>query len=535
MSRETVQHELSEGPQWTLAMAEASRFCLRLIGGVVSLALLWIVFSWLVVPAAIESAYRGESLPFLNSIISGQAIHPVEDYLASWETIRWPVLGMLIVLGLIPMPLLATRPELQIYLEGRCESTLALKPAVTNTILALSALALVFYLYYLHPVGFVYFIAEDQWAEYGSFVGWGMAACFLTWTLFKDRGARKPGFVLLTLAAFFVAMEEISWGQRILDLPSPKVFAQYNLQGETNLHNLVYFPYYIVGIAVFLWSIILPLLTTKWIQLRNWCDKLGIPIVPMYLWPFFLLAIIFFIFYPIPKSAELGELFLGIAVATLLLDCVLNYRGSAKTQGVPGNAATTGIIFVLAICTALLVHFYSDAKLLRYDLNWFGATSYPSAGMYGQSETVFEYIGQHPEFMTMETHFRYGVMLMQARQPTKAKKVLELSLAEQGRLKQKWPESPGAYRVAGQVLTVLGRKGEAKGEFMKAISKERARLQRAIDPAAEGRVRLSLAKTLLASGDSAAALEESSRARAAVSDRRSQLVIDSWIHENLPK
>ncbi len=95
MSRETVQHELSEGPQRTLAMAEASRFCLRLIGGVVSLALLWIVFSFLVVPAVIESVYRGESLAFLNSIVSGQAVHPVEVYLDSWEVISWRVLGML--------------------------------------------------------------------------------------------------------------------------------------------------------------------------------------------------------------------------------------------------------------------------------------------------------------------------------------------------------------------------------------------------------------------------------------------------------
>jgi len=100
MSRETVQHELSEGPQRTLAMAEASRFCLRLIGGVVSLALLWIVFSWLVVPAVIESAYRGGSLPFLNDIISGQAIHPVEHYLASWETISWRLLGVLSLIGI---------------------------------------------------------------------------------------------------------------------------------------------------------------------------------------------------------------------------------------------------------------------------------------------------------------------------------------------------------------------------------------------------------------------------------------------------
>ena len=39
---------------------------------------LWIAFAKLVVPPIIESAYRGESLPVLNSIINGQHVHPVE-------------------------------------------------------------------------------------------------------------------------------------------------------------------------------------------------------------------------------------------------------------------------------------------------------------------------------------------------------------------------------------------------------------------------------------------------------------------------
>ncbi len=137
MSREAVHRELSEGHQWTRAMAEASRFSFRLIAILASLALLWIAFSWFIVPAIIASAYRGESFPLLNDIISGQAIHPLEDYLADWEMISWRALGMLVLVGLTPLPLVATGPEVQRYLEARYSNALALNPLITNTILAL--------------------------------------------------------------------------------------------------------------------------------------------------------------------------------------------------------------------------------------------------------------------------------------------------------------------------------------------------------------------------------------------------------------
>jgi predicted DCC family thiol-disulfide oxidoreductase YuxK len=46
---------------------------------------LWIVFARLVMPPLIESAYHGQSLPFLNRIIEGQHVHPVSFYLQQWD------------------------------------------------------------------------------------------------------------------------------------------------------------------------------------------------------------------------------------------------------------------------------------------------------------------------------------------------------------------------------------------------------------------------------------------------------------------
>ena len=48
-------------------------------------AVLWIAFAKLVVPPLIERAYRGESLPLLNSMIKGQRDNPLSHYLQKWD------------------------------------------------------------------------------------------------------------------------------------------------------------------------------------------------------------------------------------------------------------------------------------------------------------------------------------------------------------------------------------------------------------------------------------------------------------------
>jgi hypothetical protein len=49
----------------------------------------------------------------------------------------------------------------------------------------------------------------------------------------------RAGFAALGVAAFLVAGEEVSWGQHLFGWASPEVFAERNLQGETNLHNFI--------------------------------------------------------------------------------------------------------------------------------------------------------------------------------------------------------------------------------------------------------------------------------------------------------
>lgn len=516
------------------AIAEVTRFAVRLIGGLAALAFLWTMVSRFVVHPLIERAYRGESLPFLNSIISGQAQHTVERYLADWNLWSWRLLGMVVVIALFALPLATTGTEVQRYFESRYASRLALYPCVANTTISLLGLALVFYLYYLQPVSYVYLIAEDYWAEYGSFVAWGMAFCFLACVLFKNHAARKPALMLLAIGVFFVALEEISWGQRIVGFGTPTLMTDYNLQGETNVHNLVRWPVHkIAGIAVLLWVVLLPILTTQWQSLLRWCSKLGIPIVSKNLWPFFLLAIFFLIFFPVLKSDEIGELFLGFAMATLSLDLVRTARRSGQPPGAPAIAATAGMILVMGILTIFLVQFYSTPSQLTYRLNQFAANHFPNAGMYRQAETVFDYIDQNPQFLEPETLFQHGVLLMQMGKDIEARNALEYALIEQERFEKKMPGNPIPFRVTGQVLTLLKRDQEADAAFLRAVESDKARLDRAKNPVAEARIRLSLGQTFLAQGDIEAAIQQLSRARALAPDRRTRFKLDAWIRQNL--
>src|SRR5215217_948627 len=49
-------------------------------------------------------------------------------------------------------------------------------------------------------------------------------------------------YLILAFGLFFIAMEEISWGQRIFNIPVPEFFQENNYQEEITLHNLGHRP-----------------------------------------------------------------------------------------------------------------------------------------------------------------------------------------------------------------------------------------------------------------------------------------------------
>jgi len=99
---------------------KANQISFMLLLVILSLGLLWILFSQYGVPPLIKNAYQGASWPIFNRMISGQASHPVGVYLSEWDRLRWRTLTGLLVVGLLAV--LAIRPELQRPLRRPLES-----------------------------------------------------------------------------------------------------------------------------------------------------------------------------------------------------------------------------------------------------------------------------------------------------------------------------------------------------------------------------------------------------------------------------
>ncbi|MCK9530516.1 MAG: hypothetical protein M0R77_08145 [Gammaproteobacteria bacterium] len=56
-----------------------------------------------------------------------------------------------------------------------------------------------------------------------------------------DRRLLGGAYLVLTLGLAFIAMEEISWGQRLFAIETPAALVAHNQQGEITVHNLTFF------------------------------------------------------------------------------------------------------------------------------------------------------------------------------------------------------------------------------------------------------------------------------------------------------
>ena len=109
--------------------------------------------------------------------------------------------------------------------------------------------------------------AEGGLFEWGSFVISFILSVFALLVYFRrsvtyNFSKRTRKFILLiAIGAFFIAMEEISWGQRVLGFESGDFFRTKNMQRETNLHNLISGEYLNLAIysIIYIFFIYLPL------------------------------------------------------------------------------------------------------------------------------------------------------------------------------------------------------------------------------------------------------------------------------------
>lgn len=150
----------------------------------------------------------------------------------------------------------------------------------------ISVLVLVMWFFaFFDPRYYRYLISEDGILENASAVLWGCAAMLLAITIFRKmiHGQKFRGVSLeLLLMIFFILClgEEISWGQRILDLKTPAMLSAINVQNEITLHNIGSISvfsnlFFLIAIGFFL---ILPYLMNRSVRIHNLAHLLNLPV-----------------------------------------------------------------------------------------------------------------------------------------------------------------------------------------------------------------------------------------------------------------
>jgi hypothetical protein len=88
--------------------------------------------------------------------------------------------------------------------------------------------------------GFWLLTEEDHLFENKQFLFFAVGGWVAIRTAFALTKRDKSIFIMLGILLILIALEEISWGQRLLGLQAPEILAEKNYKNEINFHNLEY-------------------------------------------------------------------------------------------------------------------------------------------------------------------------------------------------------------------------------------------------------------------------------------------------------
>jgi len=178
---------------------------------------------------------------------------------------------------------------------AQLSSTPIPKTLVVGLVVCLGLLVYGLLLLRRDPVAFLVWIREDglvEWLTFAVLVIMSAFSFVMSYGFGRSGPARgaKGVWLFLGFLFFFGAMEEISWGQRVLGIESPQWFLQHNRQGETNVHNLVIYGVNInklvfgkiLGVLIGMYLLAVSLLYRVNEGFRNFMNRWGIPIAQNY-------------------------------------------------------------------------------------------------------------------------------------------------------------------------------------------------------------------------------------------------------------
>jgi hypothetical protein len=326
------------------------------------------------------------------------------------------------------------------------------------------------------------------------------------------------GWLGLAAGALLAASDEVRWGSRIAERASA---------GESPAGAgpaILFF-----GIAMF--AVVVPLLPRVSRRLAALYPRVGVPVVPGRVLPLFLLAASILHCHAVkalPERQELMQLCLATALAVMAADLLVRNQGGARTGATAPVWAAVGAVALTWIGTIPLAR-WSGPSSLDADLNRYAAFRFPSEGLFRQAETVFRYLGSHPEARWDDTVLNQAIVYRRSGRSAEAEQVLRNALAEQEELQRALPQDPVPFRDAGRILSLLGESSAAAAALEAAVGLDIARLPATMGGLEEWAVRWSLGKTYHAMGYRDAAREEIGHAARLAPDEPTRGRIRRWL------
>ena len=414
-----------------------------------------------------------------------------------------------------------------------------IKNIICNAVLSIVIVGIIYYLFYFEIVIYFYFVTEDYWAEYATFVCFGLASCFMGCAIILEKKLLNPWYILMAFALFFVSLEEISWGQRLFNMETPDLFKQYNYQGEANFHNVIawdinYHKY--ICHATLIWSILIPTITSKVKKSREIVDNLGFPFIPICLCPFFCIASFFIIKHPLNTEMdnEVGpELLLGFAFAAFAFNTLIRVSKKHIKVRIPQFILTILLIIATMGISSLFVWYRPG--IISESINRMAIILSQESRLYKQADLLYAYILENPSTMTNDSFFQYGKFLKRIRNDEKAKIILKRALKDQQIFMLENPNDPRLNLVSGQVLKLLSQDYQAMTEFQKAIEKSNSQLRNTENHDERARIFATIGEVHFEMEDYESAIIFFNMAYGLTSEKFYQIYIGQWKDESMER
>ena len=485
MFRRLMSSPITEMDPWTTFRRNSDRIVFGLAA--------WFVLAYVVVPAATYIAHR-TGMPVPGDFMAGRASTPLSNYLEVWRAPADRITGFLLRISaffLAISALAAYAANTGRQASEPPQGSAWLGPTGVVAALCVVVVGAMLVLQYWFPVAYAGLVMEDGFGEQASFF------CWISVPILVAHSAslrRKPAIILFAIASFVIAMEEISWGQRVIGLDTPTALDRFNYQGELTVHNLEairpLFEYqpYLIALAVILGAFVFPWAMSVFPRFRRLSEYLGIPRVPSYLWPAAVTVVVIVLTRMFVWGSEIDEAATALFAVAVALAIVFEASGGALRR--PNSRESFGLIALPVILLGGgLVTQRSD---LQEQMISMATRRYPLEGMHQHAVKLFEYFEERPEYDYPRFGIDYAEALHRAGRPDEAREALERDLI---RRMERGSASAAEQRTIGEILIRLSRDSEADAALRAALELDRSALARWEGSEREFAVRWSLART----------------------------------------